>query len=333
MTPASSAHTSPWSLLRLTLLLVLTTLLTGPVLAQVIDWNGFAVKFDSSLLIDEGRLQIGHPIQAVILGNDLGGAGYLDLSNANGSTYALFEEGFFVFFPGFAVTSNLGDGSLQLTVDAVNATEILNETGVTQNVHSTGQNLTGTQVVESTTITAPTPGFVLVIGSGVLDTDHTNGADSEALFGVSDDCDGTPTLSSDQDNQLEIPGAAPTGLWAFPVSAQKIFPVSAGANTFCIVTSEVSGSWETWDESLSAIFIPTAYGTIDQTRPGGDGNKGEGGMTASDIAAEQARAAAANQARIDRELAEMRARIAELERYLEQVKQEQGLGDTTGGGR
>ena len=48
-------------------------------------------------------------------------------------------------------------------------------------------------------------------------------------------------------------------------------------------------------------------------------------------AAEQSRAASANQARIDRELAQVQALRAELEQYLEQLKQ--GQADPSGGGR
>lgn len=233
-----------------------------------------------------------------------------------------------------------GDLSVQLPSDAVSSTEILNEAGAAQSVDDNNTDLTGgdtVDILESSTITAPSSGYVLVIGSGRIRAIHANGTLDNAGIGVSADCtDGTPTLPPAQDNDFRIPSSAPTGDWYVPFSAQHIFEVSAGSNTFCILAEEFGGTVQTADESLSLVFIPTAYGTVDQSILGGSGagengaSARQGGLTPAEIASEQAASMAANQARIDRELAQVQALRAELERYLEQVRREQGQEETSG---
>ena len=230
--------------------------------------------------------------------------------------------------------SQTGDSSVQLPSDAVSSAEILNETGATQGLNSGVFFLAGEgsiDILESSTITAPSSGYVLAIGSGSIGAAHVINEVEAAYIGVSTDCiDGTPSLPPDQVNDFHIPETAPFGSWAVPFSAQHIFPVSAGLHTFCILAEEFSGDVQTADISLSLVFIPTAYGSVDQSGKTGAGDGGgneasarQGGLTQAEIAREQAASTAANQARIDQELAEVQALKAELERYLEQVKQDQ----------
>jgi hypothetical protein len=115
-----------------------------------------------------------------------------------------------------------------------------------------------------------------------------------------------------------------------------LFVVSAGANTFYLLgqkTSAASVNAAAFDSQLTLVYFPTAYGTVVGTLQNlaserDDGSNGapdrERGasirqaLTVEAVATEQAESIAANQARLERELAGMRARFDALQEELEQ---------------
>ena len=77
---------------------------------------------------------------------------------------------------------------------------------------------------------------------------------------------------------------------------------------------------------LTLVYIPTNYGIVDPTLVTGaeisdDQSQIRPALTAADIASERAESEAANQQRIDDELAKMRERIERLERELKREQQ------------
>ncbi len=121
---------------------------------------------------------------------------------------------------------------------------------------------TTTSSLASVAVSAPAAGYVLVITSAEMIFNHTNGTLSNMNYGVSEV--GT-TYDNDQDKDVTIPSAAPSGSYTLTTSAQKIFPVTAGAHTFYAVGDRPTTTTVTIsDITLSAVFIPTSVGTVSQ---------------------------------------------------------------------
>lgn len=159
--------------------------------------------------------------------------------------------------PNSVTTAKIADG-------AVTAAKVADEPGVVQ---GTGNNCTistlvaGNQSIRTATLNAPAAGFALVIGSAQVNITHTNGTTSETTIGVSTTA---TTLPGDQDKAIAIASSAASGTYRFAGSGQKVFPVTAGANTFHLVADENSGASTVADCTLSVMFFPTSYGTVQQ---------------------------------------------------------------------
>ena len=87
----------------------------------------------------------------------------------------------FALFTMIALTppASAQDDSTILPVDAVNATEILNEAGVAQALEASGIALTVgvKQKIAEHTISVPTPGYVLAMSTGTIGLVHMEGSD------------------------------------------------------------------------------------------------------------------------------------------------------------
>ncbi|MCK4235900.1 MAG: hypothetical protein KAX38_02195, partial [Candidatus Krumholzibacteria bacterium] len=213
-----------------------------------------------------------------------------------------------------------GKESVVLPSSAIASFEIYDEPGAASINAYDGLGLTltgGMDVLAARTITAPTSGYVLVISSCQIRFSHSSGTASSANFGVSDD--GT-SFATAQDLELQMPSAGATGTYEFPVTSHSLFSVTSGAHTFYMLGQENSGSFFAFDVQLTAVFIPTAYGTVS---PGlaSCHDLSEGGtepaLTASDLAAERAESIALNNARIEQELEAMRAELEALKQEVQ----------------
>ena len=164
-------------------------------------------------------------------------------------------------------------GSVIMPDSSIDATMILNETGAAQSLNADGANLQYLTwaVVDESTINAPTAGYVLAIGYGTAYALTTNSGELiDMEIGVSDDCDASPSPANILPVHITRPITA-TRRAHIPFSMQKIFPVSAGDQTFCIVGQSLflyqAPSIEdigVENLSLSLLFIPSAYGPLDQ---------------------------------------------------------------------
>jgi hypothetical protein len=216
-----------------------------------------------------------------------------------------------------------GDESIQLPNDAISAPEIEDEPGVVA-ANRNGPYLdlqTDPINLESRTITSPGPGYCLVIGSCEVRIIHTNGSSSSAIFGVTTTYE---TLPTDQDFSLSIPWNNPSGTYYMPVTVHCIIETPGGGDTFYLVGEESQGDYAVYEAQLSVIYFPTAYGTVSPPDPGtATAAEDQTGtrlpMTEADVEAERQESEAFNRARVEEELAAMRARLE----ALEQVVQEQ----------
>ena len=146
-----------------------------------------------------------------------------------------------------------------------------------------------------------------------------NGTVSTIDVGVSDVNSAFP---SNQDVSWQLPSAAATGSYSAPVTVHGLFLVSGGAHTFYFLARRTSSTANAYiyDTQLTLVYIPTNYGTVSPTLTGGedvpDDDSPVARVTASDIAAERSASIADNNARIEKEIAEMKERLAELETEL-----------------
>lgn len=219
--------------------------------------------------------------------------------------------------------SSTGDQSVMFPPDAISAIEMMDEPGVASYSYGTGTPLSsgGWTVVASQSITIPAPGYVLVIATANPMLSHSNGLETRAIIGVSDNDAGLP---ENQDNYLQLAAAMPSGTYFFPASVHGLFEeVSAGTYTFYMLGYAYSGLCTCFERQLSLVYIPTAYGTFDpMLAAGSSGEEKTVGpaLTAGEIALQRASGETANAARIERELAAMKERLAAVEQEIRNEK-------------
>jgi hypothetical protein len=207
----------------------------------------------------------------------------------------------------YIYTSMSGNSSVSLPADAIGSTEMLNEPGVARNQHLTTVYLTGaTDVITSRTITVPAAGYVLALGSCELGVAHVTGVVSRARVGLSS----TTSLPVSQQCEQYVHLSIPSGYQTDVVSSHELFTVgSAATYTFYYLAEEIVGTWSVDKTVMTLVYIPTAYGTVALAGREGDDDAEGAPLTPADIAAEQAEARDFNLARVESELAEIRAEV------------------------
>ena len=223
--------------------------------------------------------------------------------------------------------STTGNNSVALPADAVSNSEILDEPGVASNGEN-ASTLIGADptVILSRSITVPASGYVLVMSSCQLTLIHSTGTASRAELGVSDN---NTSFPYNQDIMAGLPGGAASGTYYIPVTTHGLFTVaSAGTYTYYFLGDlfDAAANFRSWDPQLTLVYIPTAYGSVVTPLAGSgssseDGSGGNPGMTAAELAAERSASIADNDARVQRELSEMRAEIDALKREMEENKE------------
>jgi hypothetical protein len=254
------------------------------------------------------------------------GANLLGGSTANGATLSMYSA---AGSPTISLDADLtGTGAAVLPSDAISDFEIDDEPGVASDTAYaiTSLFLSGApQNISSRTITVPTSGYVLVIGTCQATVTHTTATLSNAFFGTSDV---SVSFPPNQDVFVQIDDGLPSGNYYYAITVHGLYSVNAGANTFYFVADEGTGSWSVADIQFTLAFFPTAYGIVNPTLATGEAATTEEGfslqsaLTAADIAAEQAEAASFNSARLEKEMAEIKAQRAELEARISKLEKE-----------
>lgn len=161
-------------------------------------------------------------------------------------------------------TSAEGDESVNLPNNAINSTEMLNETGLAESEQSGAVNLTNVgatvDIVNTVTINCPTSGYVFVIASAELSINHVSGTTTTVNVGVSQSGFSIP---SNGDLETRIDSTISSGFFESAVTAHGVFSVSQGITNFFLLgdKNNLGGSATLSDRQLTAIFIPTAYGS------------------------------------------------------------------------
>ncbi len=188
-------------------------------------------------------------------GGNVGAGAALALTNDVGTT-TVFMDG-----------DESGDDAVQIPAGAISAIETLNEPGIASANEQATTALAqfATTIVESQTITAPSSGYVVAIGTLQLSIGHTNGTADSGSFAVSPDGSFPLTRMVHQ-----IASSAPTGQYYDIITVQAVYSVLSGVNTFNLLAQESLGNYTVRNRQLSLVFIPTAYGTYEApSSPGG----------------------------------------------------------------
>jgi hypothetical protein len=251
-----------------------------------------------------GFLEVDGPSESAVFyveGNH-GATGYPQV-NISGASTATFDM------------SALGDPSVNLPVNAISGSEILDEPGVVNYATGLGAALTGSFAsYASQTINAPAAGYVIVTGTADVSPSHTNGTVTNIIVSVSN----SPTsIPATQNTWLYLPPVMPTGVYHYPVTVSGMFQVAAGSSTFYLDAEVTSGGGTIFERNLSILYVPTAYGSfiapLTTASTGGEKQAGGSASTAADVAATRAASEAANADRVQRELDAMKDRVAKLE--------------------
>ncbi len=158
-------------------------------------------------------------------------------------------------------------GVSHLQSGSFSSTGMLDEPGVAQITGASFLTVPSLITVSSLSITAPANGYVMALASFEMKVDHIFGTASQAIVGLSNT---SAALPGDQNKNVDIPSSANAGTFTSIVSLQRIFPVSAGVNTFYLLgrkTTSASPIWSTFDVTFSLVYYSTAYGTVSTIQP------------------------------------------------------------------
>lgn len=305
-------------------------------------------------LEEEGELHMFGPSGNLLLevirlegfNNGPTGGGYLTLSRTDSGDLGIALVGnsagqesaeVLIYGPGRVMrfSSRLtGDASVSIPIDAINATEILNETGASETETAQLTFLTNvggkTDTINVVNIICPTDGYVLVLATAEVSVTHVNGTTSSVNFGVSD---GPTFMTGNRDVELRIDSAMPSGTNDYPVTVHGMFPATSGVNTFFFLgdKNNVGGSVSVLDRQLSAVFIPTSYGNI--ARQGADTLPDEfaqvtAPLTQYDISLEREAAIRADIDRQQQENNAMKQQMQEIQEQMQQLLEQRNRGNT-----
>lgn len=108
--------------------------------------------------------------------------------------------------------------------------------------------------IATVAVTAPADGFVILTGNGVFRASHTNGQNTHLRAYL-----GTAQTFSINDLTLQtVPASAPFGEYSVPFSITRVFPVTAGENTFRMAADSSSGTSSTGTivrHNLTGVFV------------------------------------------------------------------------------
>ncbi len=227
-----------------------------------------------------------------------------------------------------------GDDSVVLPGASINADETAQEPGLTHEGNGSTITLSGTTMidVETITIEAPGPGFIMLEGRTNARFLGTTGQ-NQLYMQIDDDMGGG--IEGFYWAKVGLTQYAGTGLAYFPVYCSRTFGVPApGFYTFRLEAAEVSGNGvgatcSMYQTQLSAVYYPSAYGAVTAAVSDASGFQAAEAVR-PDL--DPADAAAGEYFRVDLRELERRAREArqradEAERELQQARADIGNGE------
>lgn len=202
--------------------------------------------------------------------------------------------------------SMLDDDSVILPAGAVSAVESFDEPGGA----SANGNGASSDTLLTRTITVPSAGLVLAIGTVEVQITHSQSNATLFTLGISR----TTTLPAEQDFETRMSVNLPTGTYKKVVTVHGLFSVADGPNAFRLLMETLSSGVSAGNTQLSLVYLPTAYGTVSPiTSPAVAPAAGH-----DDAAADLSAAEAVTAERLRREVETMARRLRELEAVLEE---------------
>ncbi len=207
-----------------------------------------------------------------------------------------------------------GNASVVVPPSSIDPTEMSGEPGVASLVQW-GETVyldTSPTVIASRSITAPRDGYALVIGTMFVQINKSDGEYAMAYFGVSNVSTTLPVNAP----WLGMPGGAGGGAYYFPVTVHGVFLVSAGTRTFYLLGQQATAEYSAHHVQLTIMYVPTAYGEVSSMFASNAAATGGGDaprvVTAADIERERNECVRLNEARMQREIDEVRAEVDRL---------------------
>ena len=208
-----------------------------------------------------------------------GGGGRLILGkNSEGTTGILLEgnyndneePGLLMIGSSRTLQLYMGGGSSDYSVllpnDSINADEILDEPGVASAVDAGSGSFTGSvQSLDVRSISAPTNGYILAIGTAELGLYHTYNTSNNITSVQVGLTDGYPTVPASQDLVVSVPDRAGSGTYRQVATVHGVFPATAGltktVRMYAWRTMGTAGYFR--NVHITLLFIPTARGTVE----------------------------------------------------------------------
>lgn len=123
-----------------------------------------------------------------------------------------------------------------------------------QTVTGTVTLSTTTSDIASVTVDAPANGWVILTGDGLFRAHHVNGTESFLRAFLTTTSGATPLGNV---TLLDVPSSAPSGIYVSPFSNTRVFPVTAGSQTFFMTANVFSGAGAIIRPNLTAVFVST----------------------------------------------------------------------------
>lgn len=217
-----------------------------------------------------------------------------------------------------------GTDSIILPDGAIDAFEILDEPGVA----GTRENAANTALTTSTLahlarkITTPASGFLVMNGVAEVLINHTTGTDSTVTIGF-----GVNSNSFLQNIELShrIPAAMPTAQYEVVLPAHDLYQVSgASSPEVRLLLLVAGGTASIVDSAMSAVYVPTAYGstlsTVMHNPNTKDGMTPTRMLTGEEIQAERKAEQAWTQGQIVHRMLRLEAKIEAQEAELRKFR-------------
>jgi hypothetical protein len=214
-------------------------------------------------------------------------------------------------------TSVSGDGAVVLPARSVGPDELVTTTGLASDFRNTGVALASSpSTIISRSITAPGPGYVVVIATCNIGVQRASNLDGILLLAVSDE---PGLLPGSTRTVLRMPRSALTfGQYDFPGTSHGVFEVTEpGAFTFYLNGQSTNFASPTISNAnLTLLFVPTGLGAVTPTlldAPSGTDYPPGLPMSREQILAEQL-------AEQQRALHELRAEQARLKAQIDEIR-------------
>jgi hypothetical protein len=208
--------------------------------------------------------------------------------------------------------STYGDNTVQLPASTVSKAEISDEPGLACETATDAVTVGNLTSLALRSISCPSLGaYVYASATVELTVSHIAGSGDSLRVGLSKSLS---ALTGSQATDIAIPAALPTGDYVSIVTLNAVFDSDTMGDPVYLIGSDRygPGTKRARERTLVLMYVPTAYGSVETASSQTLGIE-DNSLTAAE---ERSVALRVNSERIERELADMKARLLELERSM-----------------